>query len=74
MLIKPVSTLANCTATKNAGVHLSHCTEVKLHAYLHLINIGPKYILLNCKFHVGMRPTLYALISRTMYRLWNLKK
>jgi len=47
MLIKPVSTLTNYTATKNAGVHLSRFTEVKLHAYLHLVNIRPQYILVN---------------------------
>jgi pyrroline-5-carboxylate reductase len=46
MLTEQVSTLANCTAIKNARVQLSHCTEAQLHAYLHLINIGPQYIYL----------------------------
>jgi hypothetical protein len=47
MLIEPVSNLANCTATKNARVQRSHFTALQLHAYLHLINIGPQNILVN---------------------------
>jgi hypothetical protein len=47
MLTKPVSTSANCIVTKNARVRLSHCTEVQLHAYLHLVNTGPQYVLVN---------------------------
>ena len=71
MLTEPVSTLANFTITKNARVQLSHCTAVQLYALLHSVNIGPQYILVNWKFQVGMRPTFYALITRTMDRLWN---
>jgi hypothetical protein len=47
MLIEPVGNLAYCTATKDVGVQSSHCTELQLHAYLRLVNIGPQYILVN---------------------------
>jgi hypothetical protein len=46
MQTEPVSTLASFTTTKNARVQLPHCTEVQLHAYLHLVNIGPQYFLI----------------------------
>lgn len=73
MLVEPVGNLASRTATTNARVQLSYCAELQLHAYLHLVNIGPQYTLVNSKFQVGMRPTLYALMSHTMYSLWKLK-
>jgi hypothetical protein len=47
MLTKPVSTLANCIVTKNVRVQLSHYSEVQLHPYLHLVNNGPQYGLVN---------------------------